>query len=286
MYRRLGIGFKLVTKLESWFRDNGAEYAYMATDKDNDASINLFTHRCGYSKFRTPSILVQPVFVHRLSVSRHVSIINVSPSEAETLYRQKYSATEFFPRDIDSILKNKLSLGSFIAVRSDYRWSGVEEFLTNPPESWAVMSLWDSKAVFRLEVRGAGKIRKGFAWTTRLMDRVLPCFRIPSVPNLFKPFGLYVMYGLFGSGPDAGELVKSLCKHAHNLARVGGCGVVATELAGCDPLREAVPHWRRLSCAEDLWCIKRIADDYSDGEVGDWTKSTSESTIFVDPREF
>ncbi|ONK73678.1 uncharacterized protein A4U43_C04F34140 [Asparagus officinalis] len=118
------------------------------------------------------------------------------------------------------------------------------------------------------------------------MDRVLPWFRIPSVPNLFKPFGLYVMYGLFGSGPDAGELVKSLCKHAHNLARVGGCGVVATELAGCDPLREAVPHWRRLSCAEDLWCIKRIADDYSDGEVGDWTKSTPETTIFVDPREF
>ena len=55
--------------------------------------------------------------------------------------------------------------------------------------------------------------------------------------------------------------------HTHNLARV-----VATEVGACDPLRAGVPHWPRLG-AEDLWCIKRLADGYGDGAVGDWTKA-------------
>ncbi|KAJ6808419.1 putative N-acetyltransferase HLS1 [Iris pallida] len=286
-HRRMGIGLKLVTQMEEWFREKGAEYSYMATDIDNEASVRLFTGRCGYSKFRTPSILVHPVYAHRLPTGRHVSIVRLSPAESELVYRRKFATTEFFPSDIDSILRNPLSLGTFLAVRSDsYRWSGVDDFLSDPPESWAVTSVWDSKSVFRLEVKGAGRIRKGLARASRAVDRVLPWFRIPSVPDLFRPFGFYFLYGLGGGGPDAVELVRSLCRHAHNMARSGGCGVVVTELASCDPLREGVPHWKRLSCAEDLWCVRRVADDYSIGEVGDWTKSAPGETIFVDPREF
>ena len=33
-------------------------------------------------------------------------------------------------------------------------------------------------------------------------------------------------------------------------------------------------------------CIKRLGEDYSDGSVGDWTKSPPGVTVFVDPREF
>ncbi|KAJ0980278.1 hypothetical protein J5N97_008533 [Dioscorea zingiberensis] len=290
-HRRLGIGLKLVKGMEEWFKEKGAEYAYMATDKDNEASVKLFTARCGYSKFRTPSILVNPVFAHRLPVTRRAIILRLSPADAETIYRRRFATTEFFPRDIDAVLRNPLSIGTFIAVFSDSRsasanWTGAGSFLDDPPESWAVLSVWNCKEVFRMEVRGASRLRRALARATRLADRALQWLQIPSIPDLFHPFGLYFLYGLGGDGPGAAELVRALCALGHNLARDGGCGVVATEVAACEPLRGGIPHWRRLSCDEDLWCVKRLADDYSDGAVGDWTKSPPPPSIFVDPREF
>jgi len=124
------------------------------------------------------------------------------------------------------------------------------------------------------------------AKTTRVVDKTLPFLKLPSIPSVFEPFGLHFMYGIGGEGPRAVKMVKSLCAHAHNLAKAGGCGVVAAEVAGEDPLRRGIPHWKVLSCDEDLWCIKRLGDDYSDGVVGDWTKSPPGVSIFVDPREF
>ncbi|XP_019160421.1 PREDICTED: probable N-acetyltransferase HLS1 [Ipomoea nil] len=286
-HRRMGIGLNLVTKMEEWFRENGAEYSYMATENDNQASINLFTHKCGYSKFREPSILVQPVFAHRVRVSGRVTIIKLSPGDAEVLYRRRFSATEFFPRDIDSVLRNSLNLGTFLAVPKGGReaWRGSEEFLAAPPESWAVLSVWNSMAVFKLEVRGASRKLRGFAKTTRLLDRAFPWLRLPSVPEVFRPFGLHFLYGLGGEGPLAVEFITALCGFAHNMAKQRGCGVVATEVSAADPLRLGIPHWKTLSCADDLWCIKRLGEGYSDGSVGDWTKSQPDLSIFVDPRE-
>ncbi|GAB4849051.1 Probable N-acetyltransferase hls1 [Ancistrocladus abbreviatus] len=289
-YRRRGIGLKLVTRLEEWFRKNGAEYSYLATDSDNLASATLFIDKCGYSKFRTPSILVQPVFAHRLRVSTRVSILKLGPSDAESLYRHRFSTTEFFPRDIDCVLKNKLNLGTFLAVpRGAYSlgesWPGADEFLSNPPESWAVLSVWNCKEAWRLEVRGASRVKKGLAKTTRIVDRAFPWLQIPSVPELFRPFGLHFLYGLGGEGPRAVKMMRVLCGFAHNLAKEQGCGVVATEVSSHEPLRLGIPHWKSLSCAEDLWCMKRLGEDYSDGSVGDWTKSPPGLSIFVDPRE-
>ncbi|OIT40595.1 PREDICTED: probable N-acetyltransferase HLS1 [Nicotiana attenuata] len=288
-HRRMGIGLKLVCEMEEWFRVNGAEYSYIATENDNQASIKLFTHKCGYSKFRTPSILVQPVFAHRARVSSRVTIIKLSPTDAETLYRRRFSTTEFFPRDIDSILCNKLNLGTFLAVPkglySAQSWPGVDEFLASQPESWAVLSVWNCKDVFNLEVRGASRMTKILAKTTRLVDRAFPWLKVPSVPEVFRPFGLHFLYGLGGEGPLAEKLTKSLCDFAHNLAKESRCSVVATEVASREPLRLAIPHWKKLSCAEDLWCMKRLGEDYSDGSLGDWTKSQPGLSIFVDPRE-
>ncbi|KAL9148094.1 hypothetical protein ABFS82_12G020100 [Erythranthe guttata] len=290
LHRRMGIGVKLVRRMEAWFSENGAEYSYMATENDNVASVNLFTHKCGYSKFRTPSILVHPVFAHRVRVDKRVAVVELGPADAEVLYRRRFSTTEFFPRDIDSVLNNRLSLGTFLAVPrrwcSAASWPGAEEFLASPPESWAVISIWNCKEVFRLEVRGASRVRKAVAKTTRVVDRVFPWLRVPSVPEVFRPFGFHFLYGLGGEGPNAVSYVKALCGVAHNLAKARGCGVVATEVAGREPLRLGIPHWKSLSCAEDLWCIKRLGEDYSDGCVGDWTKSPPGLSIFVDPREF
>ncbi|KAG8474808.1 hypothetical protein CXB51_031508 [Gossypium anomalum] len=290
-HRRMGIGLKLVLRMEEWFVQNGTEYSYLATENDNQASVNLFTDKCGYSKFRTPSILVNPVFAHRLPVSNRVTLIKLSPSDAESLYRRRFSTIEFFPRDIDSVLNNRLSLGTFLAVPrgccyTQETWAGCDKFLSDPPESWAVLSVWNCKDVFRLEVRGASRMRKTLAKTTRIVDKLLPFLRLPSIPEVFKPFGLHFLYGVGGEGPSAAKLVNALCAHAHNLAKEGGCSVVATEVANGEPLKAGVPHWKRLSCDEDLWCIKRLGEDYSDGSVGDWTKSPPGLSIFVDPREF
>ncbi|CAN0917864.1 Probable N-acetyltransferase HLS1-like [Linum grandiflorum] len=296
-HRRMGIGLKLVRRLEEWFRENGVEYAYMATENDNQASIGLFTDKCGYTKFRTPSILVNPVYAHRVPISDRVSILRLSTLDAEKLYRRRSATTEFFPRDIDSVLNNKLNLGTFLALPrgwggsggggdgSRFCWPGVDKFLSDPPESWAVMSLWNCKDVFTLEVRGVSRVKKAFALATRAVDRALPFLRLPSVPELFRPFGFHFMYGLGGEGPRAGKMMKALCGHAHNLAKAGGGRVVVTEVSNQEPLRLEIPHWKMLSCAEDLWCIKRLGEDYSDGSVGDWTKSPPGLSIFVDPRE-
>ncbi|XP_035539562.1 probable N-acetyltransferase HLS1 isoform X2 [Juglans regia] len=288
----MGIGLMLVRRMEEWFRENGAEYSYMATDNDNLASVTLFTQKCGYSKFRTPSILVNPVFAHRVPISNRVSVIRLDPSDAEILYRRRFSTTEFFPRDIDSVLNNKLSLGTFLAVpRGTFTaesFPGSDRFLSDPPESWAVLSVWNCKEVFALEVRGASYVRRTLAKTTRIVDRAFPWLHVPSVPELFKPFGLHFMYGMGGEGPGAVKLVKALCGYAHNLAKDCGCGVVATEVSSREPLRLGIPHWKKLSCAEDLWGVKRLgeAEGYNDGSVGDWTKSKPGLSIFVDPREF
>lgn len=288
-HRRMGIALKLVNKVEEWFRQNGAEYSYLATESDNQASISLFTQKSGYSKFRTPSILVQPVFAHRVKLSKRVSIFQIPPSDAEVLYRRKFSTTEFFPRDIDAVLHNRLNLGTFVAVPRDSHalgwWPGADKFLSYPPESWAVLSVWNCNDVWRLEVRGASRVDKGLAKTSRIMDRAFPFLKIPSFPKVFKPFGLHFLYGLGGEGPQAVKFVKALCGFAHNLAKEKGCSVVATEVASRDPIKLGIPHWKKLGCAEDLWCIKRLGEDYSNGTVGDWTKSPPGVTIFVDPRE-
>ncbi|KAK1291702.1 hypothetical protein QJS10_CPB17g02330 [Acorus calamus] len=286
-HRRMGIGLNLVRWMEAWFRSNGAEYSYMATDKDNEASVRLFTGaRLGYTKFRTPSILVHPVFAHRRRIRRRsLALLEIPRSDAETLYRRRFASVEFFPDDIDAVLKNPLSLGTFVAFRRRKANETVESFLADPPESWAVVSVWNCKEVFKLELRGVSALKRGLARASRIVDRACPWLHVPSMPDVFRPFGFYFLYGLGGEGPDAAELVRALCAHAHNMAREGGCGVVATEVGALEPLRSGVPHWKMLSCAEDLWCIKRLGKVDSDDDGEDWTKSAPGPSIFVDPRE-
>ncbi|CAL5092050.1 unnamed protein product [Urochloa decumbens] len=297
-HRRRGIGRRLVERMEEWFVQMGAEYAYVATDRDNEPSVRLFTARCGYAKFRTPSVLVHPVFRHDLPLSpplrsrrrnNKIAVVEVPPRDAELLYRARLAGVEFFPRDIDAVLSNPLSLGTFLAAPAAdmTEWRGVEAFLASPPASWAVASVWNSKDAFRLEVRGAPRLWRAAASATRAADAALSpwLLRVPSVPNLFEPFGMHFLYGLAGAGEGAPRMARALCRHAHNLARAAGARVVATEVAAGDPIRAGVPHWPRLG-AEDLWCIKRLADGYGDGALGDWTKAPPGAAIFVDPREF
>ncbi|KAL0431501.1 UNVERIFIED_CONTAM: putative N-acetyltransferase HLS1 [Sesamum radiatum] len=263
-HRRMGIGLKLVRRMEQWFGENGAEYSYMATETDNQASVKLFTEKCGYCKFRTPAILVQPVFAHRVRIDKRVTIIKLSPADAESGY---------VPCRAEGIVRAGVLAGG----------RGVPSGSARDVGGSQCVELYGR---FQAGGTGASRVRRAVAKTTRVVDRALPWLHLPSIPEVFRPFGFHFLYGLGGEGPNAAKYMRALCGRAHNLAQEHGCGVVATEVAGREPLRLGIPHWKSLSCAEDLWCIKRLGEDYSDGSVGDWTKSPPGLSIFVDPREF
>ncbi|CAD6210100.1 unnamed protein product [Miscanthus lutarioriparius] len=277
----MGIALQLVQQLEQWFELMGAEYAYMVTDKSNEASLRLFTGCCGYSKLRTPSLLVHPVHSHRLKAPRRATVVRLGARDAERLYRSRFAHVEFFPADIGDVLDNTLSHGTFLAiVGGGYEWGGVDRFLASPPASWAVASVWDCGGVFRLEVRGASCLRRGAAAATRALDRVAKWLRVPSVPDFFRPFAVWFVYGLAGSGPRR-RAGRGGCV---NMAR-GRAAAVAVEVAAMDPLRGRIPHWRRLSCTEDLWCMKRLGAAAAGGSGGhadawDWARFCDPSVLF------
>lgn len=297
-FRRLGLGTKLVTKLEEWFIEKGAEYAYMATDCANQASINLFTLKCAYVKFRTPTILVHPVHAHKKPIGSGIAVVRLSTQLAESIYRRVFSNSEFFPKDIDVILSNKLSLGTFMALpkNSLLKW---DPQTGNSPLNFAILSVWNTKEVFKLQVKGVSTLTYACCVGSRVLDAWMPWLRIPSIPDLFSPFGVYSLYGLHMEGKGASRLMKSLCAFVHNIARDDvGCGAIVAEVGRRDPVRQAIPYWRKFSWAEDVWCMKKLMaekQDYEEeeekgdeiGGVPDWIRSRpSTSVIFVDPRDF
>lgn len=278
-------------KLEKWCKEEGAEYAYMATECTNEASINLFTLKCDYVKLRTPTILVQPVHAHYKAIDPRITIIQLVPQLAESIYRQVFTNSEFFPKDIDIILSNKLNLGTFMALPNGalQKWDPKSSQL---PPCFAILSVWNSKEVFKLQVKGVSWLKYALCIGSRILDAWMPWLRIPSIPDVFRPFGVYSLYGLhMEGGKGASQLMKSLCGFAHNMASDDlGCGALVAEVGRMDPVREAIPHWRRFSWAEDLWCMKKLSTkDYENEScvVPNWiTSRPSTPVIFFDPRDF
>nr|XP_043616376.1 probable N-acetyltransferase HLS1 [Erigeron canadensis] len=287
-HRRLGIGTKLVQRLEDWCKINGADYAYMATDSHNEASLNLFTLKCNYIKFRTPTILVQPVYAHNKPLVSGIVIKRLDTQLACWVYHKSFANAEFFPKDIDLILQNKLTLGTFMAIPKSHinHW---HPKMTILPPSFAILSIWNTKDMFQFQVKGVSPLKYAECAGTRVLDALMPCLRLPSVPNFFKQFGVYLLYGLHMSGYGASRLMKALCAHAHNMARNDvACRAVVAEVGQRDPVREVIPHWRKLSWSEDIWCIKKLGPVQRENSgQHDWIKSgSSPSVIFVDPRDF
>lgn len=254
----------------------------MATDGTNQPSINLFTAKCGYMKFRTPTVLVQPVYAHRKHPRSDTTVVQLLPKLAQSIYRQIFSDSEFFPRDIDTILSNKLNLGTFMAVPKKLllSWDPKTGFL---PRSFAILSIWNTKEMFKFQVKGVSGLKKACCLGSRKMDSLLPFLGIPSFPDVFRPFGIHFLYGLHMEGRHGPALMKSLCAFAHNMAAGDvACGALVAEVGPRDPVRVAIPHWRSLSWSEDFWCIKKLAAD--DGE-SDWTYEIPSPVLFVDPRD-
>ncbi|TKW22094.1 hypothetical protein SEVIR_4G206500v4 [Setaria viridis] len=277
-HRRLGIATALVERAEEWCRARGAAHATMATTASNAASLALFTGRFGYAPFRRPEFLGRPVHAHRLAIPSGHRVFQLPPELAAAAYARLLppEAAEFLPADMPALLAHKLTLGTFVAIES------------NPdpslPPSFAVLSVWDSTRSMRLRVRGAPALLRASLAALRALDRGAPWMRVPSIPDIFRPFGAYLLYGLRMSGPAGPALLRSLCHHAHNVARKNPvCAVVAADVAPDDPAAAAVPRWRRFSCDEDVWCIKNLDNNADD----DWAAPAPPGTVlFVDPREF
>lgn len=304
-HRRMGIAFKLAESMEDWCRNQGAEYVYMATEKDNEASLTLFTERLNYRHFRTPAIFVQPVHVHDRHISSRIRLTKITADSATALYRTSMGTAEFFPKDIDAVLRNKLCEGTWIATFND-DGSQLADQLTSfgceggrggkvvdsgwaKGASWAMLSIWRSNDIFQCEYKNASWLKKTGAALSRWVDFCLPGCRVPSVPNFFNPFGVQFMFGLHSEGSKGGELLHSLCWHAHNLARRNDCKAVMSEVAPTDPASACIPHWKKFSCTDDMWCIKSLRDHEKSGssmfDDFDWCQAPAKPVLFVDPRE-
>ncbi|XP_058077297.1 probable N-acetyltransferase HLS1 [Magnolia sinica] len=291
-HRRMGIGLKLVKSVEEWAIRNGAQYIYLATEKNNVASTNLFTLKCNYLKLTSLVILVQPIISHATDPSPDIRIEKLSIEQAVSLYKARLGSKDFFPVDIDAILREKLSMGTWVSFFKEEEWIGLhcnkknDLFTGKTPSSWAVLSIWKTYEAYKLQIRGAHLLRVFYTTLSNMGAKVFPCLKIPLLCEIpYKPFGFLFLYGLHGEGERVGELFKSLWCFAYNLGRkVKDCKVVVTELGMCDPLLGHVPHGPSMSCIDDLWCFKRV-----DGVIDDqgrWIGMQSLARVFVDPREF
>ncbi|KAL5211264.1 hypothetical protein ABZP36_022111 [Zizania latifolia] len=285
-HRRLGIATVLVRRAEAWCAARGAAYATMATTASNAPSLALFAGRFAYAPFRRPLFLGHPVHRHRARVPRAHHVMQLPPPLAAAAYAALLppaGAAEFVPTDLPTLLAHKLTLGTYLAIER------------NPdpalPPSFAVLSIWDATRSLRLRVSGAPPLLRASLAAARGLDSHAPWLRVPSVPDVFRPFGTYLLYGLRMSGPEGPALLRSLCRQAHNVARKNpACAVVAADLGPDDPAAAAVPHWPRFSCDDDVWCIKKLnaatANSNASDDDDDWTTAPPAGVLFVDPREF
>ena len=295
MHRRLGVAHHLVLEMETWCKKNGAEYSYIATEIENEASVNLFTLKLGYRKYRAPSILVQPIYGKTKSIdSRNIKIVKLSIMQAEKLYKETLGAMEFFPKDIDVILKSPLNAGTWLAY-----FKGKDDDDDPQTMGWAMLSLWRYDKLLKFEVRGASQRTKHLATLSRIAGKILnPWLLVPCMPNVFNNvFGIQVMYGLHVSPPitkngdnalrnqkRAGKLLNTLCWHAHNVALQEGCKFLVTEIGSHDPWKSSIPHWKTIS-GVDLWCTKSLGLDSTQHKQQCPTCLDGPS-LFLDPRDF
>ncbi|KAD3336487.1 hypothetical protein E3N88_32006 [Mikania micrantha] len=155
------------------------------------------------------------------------------------------------------------------------------------PANWAMLSVWDSGGLFKLRIGEAPVSCLVYSKVSKLIDKMFACFNMPVLLcKMFEPFGFYFLYGVHQEGPVSGTMVRALCKYVHNMARVSvDCKMVVTEVGSYDErVRPHIPHWRLLSCLEDLWCIKALKSEEREG-FNELTRIPQRRPLFVDPRE-
>ncbi|XP_028751732.1 probable N-acetyltransferase HLS1 [Neltuma alba] len=294
--RRKGVGQKLVNSVEEWMLRNGAEYSFVATEKNNTASTNLFSLKCHYLNLTSLHIFVHPTTFppsgHIVSgagaTSRQVKVQKLNITQAISLYTRTLKHKDLYLTDMDLILKEKLSLGTWVAYyKDDGNWE-LDNETNNVPTSWIVFSIWNTCEAYKLQVRSKYKPFRVLIHTTlnHARDKIFPCLRIPVSDSLSRPFGFLFMYGLHGEGDNLGELMECAWRFTSRLGeKMKDCKVVITELGFGDPLAKLVPQTASMSCVDDLWYIKRLSRQ-SDEDEDELLMKGQVRNVFVDPRDF
>lgn len=287
----MGIGLKLVKAVEEWLMGNGAHYTFLATEKNNVASTNLFTSKCNYMNFSSLVIFIQPASLPVKGLSQDIKIEKLQIDQAISLYNNKFRGKDIYPTDIDAILKEKLSIGTWVSYFKEEEWIILhsneknEEIISKTPSSWAIFSIWNSCEAYKLHIRKSHPFKFFHATLSHARDKIFPCLKLPVCPSLQNPFGFLFLYGLYGEGERLQELMKSIWSFASRLAEnVKDCKVIITELGVSDPLIEHLPQESSMSYIDDLWYLKKVNGLTNDkdeqvvmGQVGN---------VFVDPRDF
>ncbi|KAI9194882.1 hypothetical protein LWI28_009881 [Acer negundo] len=295
----MGIGFSLVKSVEEWMMRNGAHYTFLATEKSNVASTNLFTTKCNYINFASLVIFVHPVLGTSSSSSSNLSshdhqdnikIEKLHIEQAISLYNNRLRSKDMYPTDIDSILKEKLSLGTWVSYfkEEDKEWlinnngdhdHDHDDFVTKTPSSWVVFSVWNSCEAYKIDHNRnkqsiSHPLKFFHATLSHAKEKIFPRLKMPILScssssgggggggdsgSIGSPFGFLFLYGLYGEGERLGELMKSVMRFASRLAEnVKHCKVIMTELGVSDPLIEHVPQEPSISCIQDLWYLKKM----------------------------
>lgn len=301
----MGIGLHLVKSVEEWMVRNGAHYTFLATEKNNVASTNLFTTKCNYVNFSSLVIFVQPVSLPLKSLSSDIKIEKLHVDQAISLYNDRLKRKDVYPTDIDSILKEKLSLGTWVSYFKEEKWFDLESKEKNgdvitksTPSSWVIFSIWNySCEAYKIHIRKPHDHHPFnkfiHATLTHAKEKIFPaCLKmLPMCSSSFgrNPFGFLFLYGFYGEGEKLGELMKAVWSFASRLAEnVKHCKVIMTELGVSDPLIQHVPKESSISCIDDLWYLKKVNCLQADIDNKDeLLKMMGQfGNVFVDPRDF
>ncbi|KMZ63549.1 hypothetical protein ZOSMA_3G00260 [Zostera marina] len=318
MHRRRGIGLMLVKSVEEWAIRNDANYLSVATDDNNMASLHMFIDKCNYVKANSLTIFAQPVVVGSMSEKtnnkKNIKIQKLSIEQSIDFYENRLREnTGFLPSDIDAILRQKLSLGTWVSYYSDqgqFQW--VDEKTTRP-RSWAITSIWNTCEAYKIEILGSGDHLRCFQGVvSRRMGSnsksksnsnsvgcLIPgCLEFQSFYDILDgPFGFLFLYGFHGEGDGIGDLTKALWCFSHNMAaKFKDCKALVTELGCCDPLRNHIPDLHGVSTyhIDDLWLFKKANCGNNDADQSGQTTGIQQHlphalalpSLFVDPRDF
>ncbi|XP_021906767.1 probable N-acetyltransferase HLS1-like [Carica papaya] len=331
-HRRKGIGLKLVNSIEEWMVKNGAHYTFLATEKNNMASVTLFTTKCNYVKLSSLIIFVQPASnfpvedTTSFGSPSYKKIEKLHVDRAISFYNKKLRSKDMYPTDMDGILKENLSLGTWISYFQEEKWSSLqrksdtkineeeqeEEIRLGEnrisPSSWVIFSIWNSCEAYRyknIHITKSHPISTTIRSISHARDMIFTCLKMPTICSrsattsstsstlsaVEKPFGFLFLYGLLGEGERLGELLKSAWSFASRLAEDVNCKVVLTELGVSDPL---IPHLlppqeaagSAMSCIDDLWYVKKVSSTDEKDDDEVIAEIGEFGNVFIDPRDF
>ncbi|KAL6990072.1 hypothetical protein U1Q18_015821 [Sarracenia purpurea var. burkii] len=303
VWRRLNYAEAMSSWVAFWAFENGAQYTFLATEEKNVASRNLFTLKCNYIKSSSLVLYLQPLSFPSKNPSQlqDIKIERLSLDHAISIYNNYLRSKDIYPADIDSILKDELSLGSWVSYFKEEGW--INGLMDNKekkrgheietPRSWALFSIWNTSEAYKIQVKSSHEPKFFHSNLSQARDKIFSCLKMQrssSCQSLEKPFGFLLLYGIHGEGERVGDLMESIWGFASRLAEnLENCKAIMVELGVFDPVREFVPKESTMSCIDDIWYFKRVINGPGygrDGSTGGAKAGTLMGNVFVDPRDF